>query len=97
MWFTICSLCILTYCNLVISNFGFGGTLVLTASVLAITFTFCLQASSLVKHPKTRNVVWNHVTSLDKTVGAAILVFESVSSCIFVVFLNSKGANQQIN
>ena len=34
VWFTVCSLCILTYCNLVIPHVGFEGeTLVLIASV----------------------------------------------------------------
>ena len=42
--FTICSLCISTYCNFNYSHFGFdGGTLVLIALVPdhCLPFTFC--------------------------------------------------------
>ena len=42
--FTVCSLCILTYCNLFISHFVFeGGTLVLIASVTGHCLSFSFE------------------------------------------------------
>ena len=41
--FTVCSVCVLTYCDFVVSHFGFeGGTLVLIASVPGHCLSFTL-------------------------------------------------------
>ena len=45
IWFTACFLCIMTYCNSFISQFGFdGGTLVLIVSVPGLCLSFTLDA-----------------------------------------------------
>ena len=54
--FTVCSLCIFTFCNLVISDFDFvGGTLVLIASGLGHCLCGVHTKQDLLRVPRLTN------------------------------------------